>query len=162
GSKTLIWTDHAAIKYLMNKQDAKPRLIRWILLLQEFDVEIKDRKGSDNQMADHLSRLEPNEKIEEDVLPINEKFADEQLMGVTVGPWFADIANYLVNEFLPKGMNFQQKKRFFAELKYYFWEDPFLYRRCADQIIRRCVMEHESRRDSTTLPYAPGRRTSRT
>src|SRR5881628_4253116 len=71
GSKTTIWTDHAAIKYLMNKHDAKPRLIRWILLLQEFDVEIKDRKGSDNQMADHLSRLEPNEKIEEDVLPIN-------------------------------------------------------------------------------------------
>jgi len=143
GSKTTIWTDHAAIKYLMNKHDAKPRLIRWILLLQEFDVEIKDRKGSDNQMADHLSRLEPNEEIEEDVLPINEKFADEQLMGVTVGPWFADIANYLVNEVLPKGMSFQQKKRFFAELKYYFWEDPFLYRRCADQIIRRCVMEHE-------------------
>src|SRR5436190_10563998 len=64
-------------------------------------------------------------------------------MGVTVGPWFADIANYLVNEVLPKGMSFQQKKRFFAELKYYFWEDPFLYRQCADQIIRRCVMEHE-------------------
>jgi hypothetical protein len=143
GSKTIIWTDHQAIKYLMNKQDAKPRLIRWVLLLQEFDLEIKDRKGVDNPVADHLSRLEPNESTESDKLPINEKFADEQLMRVTVDPWFADIANYLVNKVLPKGMNTHQKKRFFAELKYYFWEDPFLYRRCADQIIRRCVMEHE-------------------
>ena len=58
GSHVIIHTDHLAIKYLMAKKDAKPRLIRWVLLLQEFDLEIKDKKCSDNVIADHLSRLE--------------------------------------------------------------------------------------------------------
>ena len=58
GSHVIIHTDHAEIKYLMAKKEAKPRLIRWVLLLQEFDIEIKDKKDSDNVIADHLSRLE--------------------------------------------------------------------------------------------------------
>ena len=58
GSKVIIHTDHSAIRYLMTKKDAKPRLIRWVLLLQEFDAEIVDRKGIENNVADHLSRLE--------------------------------------------------------------------------------------------------------
>ena len=57
GSHVIIHTDHATIKYQMTKKDAKPRLIRWVLLLQEFNLEIKDKKRSDNVIADHLSRL---------------------------------------------------------------------------------------------------------
>ena len=58
GSHVIIHTDHAAIRYLMAKKEARPRVIRWVLLPQEFDLEIKDKNGSDNVIADHLSRLE--------------------------------------------------------------------------------------------------------
>ncbi|KAM1903840.1 hypothetical protein ACFX13_041302 [Malus domestica] len=82
GTKVIIYTDHAALKYLLTKKEAKPRLIRWMLLLQEFDIEIRDKKGSENVVADHLSRL----VHEKEVVPIPETFPDEQLMSIEVRP----------------------------------------------------------------------------
>ncbi|GJX44220.1 reverse transcriptase domain-containing protein [Tanacetum coccineum] len=95
-SKTIVHTDHLALRHLFKKQDAKPRLIRWILLLQEFDIEIKDRKGTENVAADHLSRLKNNETSDDS--EVDDNFPRETLMEINTKdePWFADFANYLV------------------------------------------------------------------
>ncbi|GJT83664.1 reverse transcriptase domain-containing protein [Tanacetum coccineum] len=86
-----------ALRYLFKKQDAKTRLIRWILLLQEFDIEIKDRKGTKNVAADHLSRLENDETSDDS--EVDDNFPRETLMEINTKnePWFADFANYLVD-----------------------------------------------------------------
>nr|GEV37237.1 reverse transcriptase domain-containing protein [Tanacetum cinerariifolium] len=110
----------SSLKHLFKKQDAKPCLIRWILLLQEFDIEIKDRKGTENVAVDHLSRIE-NEEISDDS-GVDDNFIGETLMEINIRdePWFADFANYLVADIIPKGMKYQQKTKFFSDLKYYF------------------------------------------
>ena len=124
-SKTVVFTDHSALRYLFAKQDAKPRLIHWILLLQEFDVEIRDKKGAENLAADHLSRLENPGAQETDTREIRDSFPDEQLMLVNDSePWYADYANYLASRALPEDMGNQERRRFFAQLKYYFWDEP--------------------------------------
>ena len=80
GTKVIVYTDHAALKYLLTKKDAKPRLIRWILLLQEFDLEIKDKKGVENSVADHLS-LMTNTNTQDPL--INDFLRDDMLLKVT-------------------------------------------------------------------------------
>ncbi|GKE55057.1 reverse transcriptase domain-containing protein [Tanacetum coccineum] len=125
-SKTIVYTDHSALKYLLAKQDAKPRLLRWILLLQEFDVITRDKKGAENVAADHLSRLENPHQSDPEKKEITETFPLETLWMVTFcgdsnTPWFADIANYHAGNFIIKGMLI-----------------------CADQVTRRCVYGQES------------------
>ncbi|XP_074300737.1 uncharacterized protein LOC141632048 [Silene latifolia] len=119
GSKVTVYTDHSALKHLLAKKEAKPRLIRWILLLQEFDLSIRDKSGAENVVADHLSRLRFD------------------------GGNFADFANYLVGGILPPDLSYQQKKKFLHDVKQYFWDDPYLFRECADGIYRRCIPESE-------------------
>ena len=100
GNKVVVHTDYFAINYLMTKKDTKPRLIRWVLLLQEFDLEIKDKKGTENLVANHLSRLEGAR----DEVHVNDDFPDEQLLAIEdkrAVPWFADYVNYLVAKVIP-------------------------------------------------------------
>ncbi|GJV65007.1 reverse transcriptase domain-containing protein [Tanacetum coccineum] len=120
-SKTIVYTNHSALKYLLAKQDAKPRLLRWILLLQEFDVIIRDKKGAENLAADHLSRLENPHQSDLEKKEITETFPLETLGMVTFRgdsstPWFADIANYHAGNFIVKGMSSQQKKKFLQKI----------------------------------------------
>ncbi|XP_052736729.1 uncharacterized protein LOC128197917, partial [Vigna angularis] len=115
GSKVIVYTDHAAIKYLLTKPDSKPRLIRWVLLLQEFDVEIRDKKGSENLIADHLSRLVNNEVTSKEP-EIWESFSDESLMYIQQRPWFADMANFKAARVMPEDLTWQQRKKFLHDV----------------------------------------------
>jgi hypothetical protein len=101
GAKVIVYTDHAAVKYLLTKKNAKPHLIRWILLLQEFDLEIKDKKGVKNSIADHLSRMQFENPQE---LPINDSLRDDMLFQISRSdPWYADIVNFMVTGYVPLG-----------------------------------------------------------
>jgi hypothetical protein len=101
GAKVIVYTCHAALKYLLTKKDAKPCLIQWILLLQEFDLEIRDKKGVENLVADHLSRLQFGKSTE---LPINDYMRDDTLLKVsTIYLWYANIVNYIVAGYIPQG-----------------------------------------------------------
>ncbi|GJZ27181.1 reverse transcriptase domain-containing protein [Tanacetum coccineum] len=115
-SKSIVYTDHSALKYLLSKQDAKPRLIR----LENPHKDVLENKD------------------------INENFPLETLGVISSGstPWFADIANFHAGNFIVKGMSSQQKKKFFKDVKHYFWDDPYLFRICADQIIRMYGVTH--------------------
>ncbi|RVW28487.1 Retrovirus-related Pol polyprotein from transposon 17.6 [Vitis vinifera] len=117
GLSSLFSTDHSALKYLLTKKGAKARLIRWILLLQEFDLQIRDKKRVENVVADHLSSLAIAHNSH--VLLINDP--EESLMLLEKTPW----------------------KHFFAKIHAYYWEEPFLFKYCANQIIRKCGPEEE-------------------
>ncbi|XP_019266541.1 PREDICTED: uncharacterized protein LOC109243974 [Nicotiana attenuata] len=125
-------------------KDAKPRLIQWVLLFQEFDFEVKYRKGTENQVANHLSRLEEAGRPKED-LEINDTFSDEHILALssTFAPWYADIAKFLVSDLIIDGLETYQKKKFLRESRQYYWEEPFLFRICANNTICHCVLEDE-------------------
>ena len=78
GSKVIVYTAHAAIKYLITKKESKPRLIRWVLLLQEFDWDVEDKRGIENKVADHLSRIVQKRNSED----VQDKFPEEHLCEV--------------------------------------------------------------------------------
>ncbi|GJR44036.1 putative nucleotidyltransferase, ribonuclease H [Tanacetum coccineum] len=103
-SKAIVYTDHSALKYLFSKQDAKPRLIRWVLLLQGFDIEVE----------------------------LND---DE--------PWYVDYINYIVQKIVPLKWTPEKRRRFFSQVKNYFWYEPYVFILCPDNVMRRCVAGSE-------------------
>ncbi|CAA7053987.1 unnamed protein product [Microthlaspi erraticum] len=158
GSKVIVHSDHAALRYLLSKKDAKPRLLRWILLLQEFDLEIKDRRGADNGVADHLSRM----RVEEN-LPLDDRLPEESVYAAEASnkhgqlghhrpgtkisssntPWFRHIANFLAAEYPPPNFFGYRKKKFLRDVRRYYWDEPYLYKKCSDGMFRRCIPEEE-------------------
>jgi hypothetical protein len=96
GSHVVVFSDHAALKYLLSKKDSKASLVQWILLLQEFDITIKDKKGTENVVSNHLSRLTTNSRS--DITPIDDYFPDESLFFfISTMPWFTNIVNFFVS-----------------------------------------------------------------
>nr|GEV87045.1 reverse transcriptase domain-containing protein [Tanacetum cinerariifolium] len=117
-NKSIVYTDHSALKYLFAKKDAKVRLLRWILLLQEFDFKAIDTRGAKNYAADHLSRP---------------KY-----------PVVCKLSKLPCGELHYQGYDDSAKQKFFKDARHYFWDDPYLFRTCPDQIIRRCVAGKEA------------------
>ncbi|RDY13888.1 Retrovirus-related Pol polyprotein from transposon 17.6, partial [Mucuna pruriens] len=121
------------------KPDAKPRLIRWMLLLQEFDLEIRDKKGAENSMANHLSRIEKGSKL----MPIRDKFPNEQLLHIkSTTPWFADICNYVATSQFPPEASQPYKEKLQSDAN--------------DKVICRCIPETEISSVLQFCHLAPG------
>ncbi|GJS36620.1 reverse transcriptase domain-containing protein [Tanacetum coccineum] len=111
----------------------------------EFDIEINNKKGTENVVADHLFRIDNDETSDDS--DADDNFPGETLMEITTKdtPWFTDFANYLVGDIIPKGTTYQQRNKFFSDLKNYFWEDYYLLKVCSDGMIGRCVSGPETR-----------------
>ncbi|XP_070015483.1 uncharacterized protein [Nicotiana sylvestris] len=128
----------------MGKKESKAHLLRWVLLCQEFDIDIQDKKKSENQVADHLSHLEEEGRTH-DGLEINDSFPGEQLLAPLIKevPWFADLANFLVSGIIIEEFTSNQKKKIKRDYKYYYWDESYLFKIYTDGVIRRCVPEEE-------------------
>jgi hypothetical protein len=139
-SKVIIYTDHAAINYLLAKKDAKPRLIHWILLLQEFDVEIRDKKEVENVVADHLSRMN---RGQDDKEPIEDKMRDDHLYRVIdKDTWMIDIIR-AIRKMLLDHLDKNTQRRIISESRKYFWDSPYLFKLGNDGVMRICVPREE-------------------
>jgi len=111
-------------------------------LLQEFDLEIRDKKGVKNVAIDHMSRLENKEVTKKDKA-IEVEFPNEQLFMVTERPWFVDMANFKAGNLIPEELTYQQKKKFFKEANSNVWDDPYLSRTNPDGLLHRWVASDE-------------------
>ena len=140
-----------------------------MLLLQEFDWEVRDKRGTENRVADHLSRIHQGETEEAipDAFPEEHLYylfprrisweavlaltglgeSDKGKRTLNAELWFADLANYLVTGEVPSSdeVSRAQRMKIKSEAKYYFWDDPYLWKMCSDQVIRRCIPEWEQK-----------------
>ncbi|XP_021724274.1 uncharacterized protein LOC110691627 [Chenopodium quinoa] len=120
---------------VQGKKEAKPRLLRWVLVLQDFDYELRDKKGAENVVVDHLSRL-GSARFQDYGFPIEDALRDDVLyvLEVKSEPWYADIVNYLSCSVVPPDFTSQQRRRLKYEAKRYIWDDPILLKRGVDDV----------------------------
>nr|GFB07089.1 reverse transcriptase domain-containing protein [Tanacetum cinerariifolium] len=133
-----------AVVYAFEK--FRPYLVLYISIVYTDHSTLKYLLRTENLAADHLSRLKNPPKDVFENKDINENFPLETLGKISSRstPWFVDFANFHARNCIVKGMSSQQKKKFFKDVKHYFWDDPYLIRICADQIIRWCVHGQEA------------------
>jgi hypothetical protein len=140
GYQAFVHTDHSAIKLLMNKPVTNPRVTRWFLLLQEFNINIIDRPGKDNRVADFLSRM----ILLGDNAPVEDNFPDENLFSIsTLTPWYENVTNYLLTGKMPQELSPREKQKVIQLSANYMWHDDCLYKTRPDLVIRICVREDE-------------------
>ena len=136
----VLYTDHSAIKYLANKPITNGRVTIWLILLQEFDITIKDRPGKENHVADFLSRMSKPT----DATVVEDQFLDKNLFAIVVKtPWYADVANYLAIGKLPKNLTPNERKQIVQCSTRFSWIGGYLFHTGADMHIRRCVCQDE-------------------
>ncbi|CAN6580954.1 unnamed protein product [Malus baccata var. baccata] len=127
----------------LNYSTTEKELLAVVFALDKFGLYLigtKDKKGSDNVVADHLSRL----VREEEPIPISEMFLDEQLLSIEVStPWYADLVNYLVTKQVPHTLNKSQHDKLKHDARFYVWDDPYVWKYCPYQIVKRCVPNSE-------------------
>ncbi|RDY00578.1 Retrovirus-related Pol polyprotein, partial [Mucuna pruriens] len=115
GSKVIVFSDHVALRFLLKKPDAKPK----------FNIGIRDKKGVENSVEDHLSRIER----ESDQMPIRDEFPNEQPQHINMPtPWFVDICNFVVASQFPPAASRLYKEKIKSDAKYYIWDGPYLWR----------------------------------
>jgi len=142
-SPVVVVTDHAALKFLLKKADSKPQLIRSMLWLQEFDLEIRDRIGAENLVVDHLSRIK---WFADDASVIRDEILDESLLTLSTSlpsQWFANIVNYLVAYVFPPPASRATCDKLKSNARYYIWDNPYLWKMCSDQVTKRSIPDHE-------------------
>jgi len=124
GYPVVLYTDHSAIKYLTNKPIMNGRVTRWLILLQEFDITIKDRPGKENLVANFLSQVQRTN----DAVEVEDQFPDEHLFTMTVKtPWYIYVVNYLVVGKLPKQLTPKERKLIVQCNTWFSWIGGYLF-----------------------------------
>jgi hypothetical protein len=140
GYEVFVHTDHSTIRFLMNKPINNGQVTRWLLLLQEFNINVLDPLGKDNVVADFLCQI----KNEDDDIPVDDSFPDEHVFSLSVNtPWFADMENYLATRKLPSHLSPHEKRKIITQSANYSWVGHDCFHIGLDFIICRCVREDE-------------------
>nr|GEY85516.1 hypothetical protein [Tanacetum cinerariifolium] len=142
---------HYAIQTMNEAQEnyttTKKELLAMDHVTLKFNIKIHDKKGAENVAVDHLSWLENPDLGKLTKAEIRDLFPEERLMTISDKnnePWYADYTNHVASQVLPFRSTRQEKQKFFSNLRHYLWDEPFLFKQCADRIIRRCIAEDEA------------------
>lgn len=135
-----VYTDHVAIRYIMNKPISLGRITRWLLLLEEFDVTIVDKPRKGNVVSDFLYRLDNNAES----TPVEDSFPDEHIFSISTNTlWYADIANYIATGKVPRHLSYKEVWKIIHHITRYVWMVGYPFHIGVNQQIQRYVSKDE-------------------